>query len=108
MYADMQAQRRLTAATAERRPEVVHLHGTSLLSAPECLEYVKRFGPTSVEFIDEQSCRLMAAISRQFACCCLPVLCCAVCLTVKEGCSPGYQHHMLACCESVSVLGVVK
>lgn len=63
MAADMVAQRRLTAVTAERRPEVVHMYGTSLLSAPECLDYFKRFEPMSVECIDENSCKVAATLA---------------------------------------------
>lgn len=59
----MLAQRRLTAASAERRPEVVHLYGTRLLSAPECLDYFKRFEPTGVEVIDENTCTSLEPLS---------------------------------------------
>ena len=68
MAADVVAQRRLTAATAERRPEVVHMYGTSLLSAPECLDYFKRYEPTSVECIDENSCKSHIVMAQTLPC----------------------------------------
>ena len=57
LCADLLAERRLAAMTAERRPEVVHLLMTEALSTTECLNYFARYETVSVEWVDQQSCR---------------------------------------------------
>ena len=72
LCADLLAERRFAAVTAERRPEVVHLHMSEALSTTECLSYFARYETVSVEWVDQHSCRSSSLLTCHLVlwCCC--------------------------------------